>query len=411
MVPVVSEPVSAAPPQPNTNAEQWASLAARAAAAFGTPCYVTRWAPVRDAVEAQEACFDGIAVRSWLSFKTHPVPQLARAWLRSGRGVEVASEAELVTLQALGCDSAQLLVNGVAKHTWLEKHAAPGLHVHVDSEAEAAALAPVAARLGWQVGIRCHVPAERDVRDERFGGQFGMSECEARNACRALDQTRVPVQGLHFHLGQAARQPGAYKESFDYLVAVCLRNRLRPYYLDCGGGVDGAPDVGAALAEIGAAFAGAARRVPSLRELWLENGRYLTAASASLAVSVVDRKVRPEGRYLICDGGRTNHALAADNGLHRVLTVPERSGAQVLTTLCGPTCMTDDRLCRVPLADTVRLGDLVVWLDTGAYHLPWETRFSHGYCAVVWVDEAGRLSLARARETVQQWADVWNLSE
>ena len=62
----------------------------------------------------------------------------------------------------------------------------------------------------------------------------------------------------------------------------------------------------------------------------------------------------------------------------------------------------------MPLAETVRLGDLVVWLDAGAYHLPWETRFSHGLCAVVWVDEAERCRSLVPRETPQQWADVWS---
>jgi diaminopimelate decarboxylase len=133
----------------------------------------------------------------------------------------------------------------------------------------------------------------------------------------------------------------------------------------------------------------------------------LTRASACLAVSVIDAKCRAEGRYLICDGGRTNHALDADNGPHQVLTVPARDGLRVITTVCGPTCMTDDTLGRLPLPESVTAGDLVVWLDAGAYHLPWETRFSHGLCAVVWADESDRLFVARARETPEHAAALW----
>ena len=60
--------------------------------------------------------------------------------------------------------------------------------------------------------------------------------------------------------------------------------------------------------------------------------------------------------------------------------------------------MTDDRLGRWMLPDTITLGDTIVWLNAGAYHLPWETRFSHGLCAVVWFDGDERMSVARSRE-------------
>ena len=78
-----------------------------------------------------------------------------------------------------------------------------------------------------------------------------------------------------------------------------------------------------------------------------------------------------------------------------------------MTTISGPTCMTDDRLVRMPLSRSIAAGDLIVWLDAGAYHLPWETRFSHGLCAVVWSDDYERLSLARRRETAAEWSALW----
>ena len=58
------------------------------------------------------------------------------------------------------------------------------------------------------------------------------------------------------------------------------------------------------------------------------------------------------------------------------------------------------------LPDTISPGDFIVWLDAGAYHLPWETRFSHGLCAVYGAIRRYRLSLARARETPEHGATV-----
>jgi hypothetical protein len=65
--------------------------------------------------------------------------------------------------------------------------------------------------------------------------------------------------------------------------------------------------------------------------------------------------------------------------------------------------MTDDRLGRWQLPESVAVGDVIVWLDAGAYHLPWETRFSHGLCPVVWFDRDEQLTVARSRESVESW--------
>ena len=345
--------------------------------------------------------------RSWLSFKTHPVPELARSWIRSGRGVEVVSEAEFVTLRKLGCPTDQLLVNGVAKHSWLPRFHVPGLQIHLDSLAEARSLLPAARAQGWRVGLRCQVPTEEQGPDGAFGGQFGLTSHEVAEAHAMLRAANVTTQGLHFHLGQGPRTRGAYTRAMRYVVELCRANDIHPKYIDCGGGIDAQPSVAAAIDDVNSAIDQARQGLSGVAEIWLENGRHVTRTSTALVVRVLDVKERPECRYVICDGGRTNHALDADNGPHALLEVPPRHTARTLTTVAGPTCMTDDRLGRVSLSDTLGAGDLLVWLDAGAYHLPWETRFSHGLCAVVWADQHDSLSLVRPRETPEEWSSSW----
>jgi diaminopimelate decarboxylase len=390
----------------DADAGEWRALAMEAAMRVGTPCYLSRWEPVLARVVRLEGRFTA-PVRSWLSFKTHPVPDLVREWTRTGRGVEVTSEYELTAVTAAGCPTESLLVNGVAKHTWLPRMALPGLRVHFDSEAEVEEMAALAANQRWRVGLRCHVPAEHDHREPEFGGQFGLSAPEVRRATEKLRAAGVAVEGVHFHLGQGVRDPQAYGDSVDYVVEVCRDAAIAPRYIDCGGGLAGDGDADAASRVLEAAFDRARRALPTVEELWLENGRYLTRASAALVLRVVDVKMRPECRYLICDGGRTNQALDADNATHPLFVTPARNGPAVLTTIAGPTCMTDDRLARVPLPESVRRGDLIVWLEAGAYHLPWETRFSQGWCAVAWVGADGELQTARGRETPEAWSTSW----
>lgn len=394
----------------------WRSVAKEAAERFGTPCYVSAWQPVCDALARLQAVQGKLPVRHWLSLKTHPVAPLLRTWRETGRGVEVVSDFELRAALAEGFPASRILVNGVAKHAWLGRHAIEGLRVHFDSMAEIEELSDLAHRCRWRVGLRCHVSPECDTDEPAFLDQFGLLPEEAVAAAAALRAHGVEVEGLHFHLGTNAGTAAAYREALAGIAAICAQARLTPRYIDCGGGLPVAcervyDDPDAADVDLdqvrGVLDAFAAQR-PHVREIWFENGRFLSSHSAVLVVRVLDVKRRPDARYLICDGGRANQALVSAWESHEFVTVPERRGEPQLTSVCGPTCMTWDWMIRAPVASDVRAGDCIVWLNAGAYHLPWESRFSQGLSAVVWRDEAGRLSLARQREEFSQWWAWWN---
>jgi diaminopimelate decarboxylase len=141
-----------------------------------------------------------------------------------------------------------------------------------------------------------------------------------------------------------------------------------------------------------------AQRFPGLRELWLENGRFLCARSGALLITVLDVKERRGLRQLICDGGRTLHALVSNWEQHELIPLTPRTGPRTLTAVYGPTCMAFDQLARRPLPRTIRPGDRLLWLDAGAYHLSWETRFSHPL-ADVWWHEGRELRCVRRAET------------
>ncbi len=125
-----------------------------------------------------------------------------------------------------------------------------------------------------------------------------------------------------------------------------------------------------------------------------------------LVVKVLDVKERRGIRHLICDGGRTMNALVSNWEAHGLISLPARRGPTCLTTVTGPTCMAFDQLARRPLPRGLRAGDHLIWLDAGAYHLPWETRFSHGLAAVFWHDGT-RTRLVRRRERFDEWWGQW----
>jgi diaminopimelate decarboxylase len=374
-----------------------------------TPFYLFSAEPIRAALERLDLLQRAlpVPVRHWLSCKTQPVPPLLRWWRRQGRPIEVVSEFEYHAARAAGFPTDLILLNGPAKHRWLPQVAAPGLRVNFDSPNELAALLPLARRLDWRCGVRVRTREEFDPEFPAVPTQFGFDFAGAVAALRRLRRARVRIETIHFHLRTNVASASVYARAVEEVVAVCRAAAFTPRFLDCGGGLPPAHTRSRSGRRFGAGFAlerlaRVLRRgvlaLPGLEELWLENGRFLSAGAGALVVTVLDAKRGGRWRQLICDGGRTLHALVSLWEEHELLPVPARRGPTVPTVVYGPTCMAFDQLARRWMPAGIRPGDGLVWFEAGAYHLAWETRFSHGTAAVWWHEE-DRLWPARPAES------------
>ena len=392
----------------------WSDIVTETLSQYATPFYLCAWEPVQNAINELKVLESNLPIRHWLSFKTHPVAPLIRKWRDTQRGVEVVSEYEFLASLKEGFKPERIIVNGVAKHKWLSRYDAKGIWVHLDSLNEVRQLAEQAKACEWHVGIRCHVAEEYDPDEPQFRGQFGMTADEIRAAIEMLNKARITVESIHFHLRSNVSSANSYRHALKEISDICRKIHFWPAYLDCGGGLPvagerpvGADCISLNLLALRETFRNVTKNIPSVQEIWLENGRFITARSAVLVICVTDIKERPDSRYLICNGGRTNHALVSDWEMHDIFTIPPRNGVTTLTTICGPTCMAYDRLIRMNLSKDIQVGDYIVWMNAGAYHIPWETRFSHGFAKVIWCDDKGELSLARDSESFSLWWGHW----
>ncbi len=357
-----------------------------------------------------------IICRHWLSCKTQPVASLLRWWRGQGRPIEVVSEFELRAALAEGFTPQDILVNGPAKHHWLPRHELRELSVNFDSPAELDALLPLAKKLNWRCGVRINTSEEFDPENPQFPTQFGFSPDEAVAALKKLLRAKVRVETASFHLRTNLPSAQIYQRALAEVAEVCRAAKFGPQFLDLGGGLP----VRHVLTRGGKVFDGefglgafaetlrqSVKLFPNLREIWLENGRFVSASSGVLVVRILDVKERRGLRQLVCDGGRTMNALTSLWEQHKILSLPGHAGAEVLTAVHGPTCMAFDQLARIPLPRSLRAGDHLVWLEAGAYHIPWETRFSHGHAAVLWHDENG-LRVVRERQSFENFWGQWN---
>lgn len=363
-----------------------------------TPFFLFSAQPVADAVARLESLDFGRPLVNWLSTKTQPLPALLRWWRSQGRPAEVVSEAEFRLAEAAGFTGDDLLVNGPAKHRWLPAHSRRGLRVNFDSLHELTQLLPLARQDRWQVGLRLCTTAEFDPENPTLPTQFGLTPAEAMLAVRRLRRAGLAVETLHFHLRTNVASPDCYALALTEVAEFAAAAKVSPRHLDLGGGLPPRHalsragkrlDAGISPESLARTVREALRRMPTVEQVWLENGRFVSAGSGALVVRVLDVKERRGLRQLICDGGRTLHALVSVWEQHELLPLRKFSGASVLTAVYGPTCMAFDQLARKPLPRALGPGAPLLWLDAGAYHLPWETRFSHGLAEIWWHGPAG----------------------
>ena len=395
----------------------WRQLVRRALRTTPTPFYIFSAEPLSSALLELAVLQRNLPIpcRSWLSCKTQPVRPLLAWWQRQGLGIEVVSEFELLAALREGFTPDLILVNGPGKQRWLGRHRVEGLRVNFDSPGEVKALLPLALELRWSVGVRCQTSIEVDPDPPQDPAQFGMPAEEVVPLLRRLQRAKVRLETVHFHLRTNVPSPAVYAAALAEVAAICRAAEFQPRHLDCGGGFpvpcvlsrEGrAYDTDFELQKMGRVYAQALSQFSGLRELWLENGRFLSARTGVLVIQIVDVKVRGKVRQLICDGGRTMNALISQWEEHEILPFPGRRGSPCLTSICGPTCMAFDRLTCRSLPANLRPGDYLIWMDAGAYHVSWETRFSHGAAGVVW-HQNDVLTLVREPESFERWWGQW----
>jgi diaminopimelate decarboxylase len=400
--------------------DDWRRIAA-ACGSYSTPMYVLWEKPISDAIAILKSSLANLGLRTsqWYSFKTLPISKVAAATRSLGSGIEVVSEFEFAAAKALGYPAERILVNGPGKQRWLTTRLRR-INVIFDSILEIERLAPLARRLDWRVGVRLSVKNQYDPDDPQYPAQFGLEPDKIEEALRYLSREEVTLDILHFHMHSRVATFDAYSRSIAEWASVSRRLDLAPTVIDVGGGL---PDCGVentsggTIRSVADAFAEAISctrtLLPSVKELWTENGRFIVSDAGILVVSVIDVKRIRGTRFLICDGGRTNHALESDWLSHSVALQKNDENAceREFTVICGPTCMAYDYIFKGQFTSNVDVGDRLIYLNAGAYHIPWETRFSRGLCRILWTANGRDFSEIRRPESLRQWLTHWGYGE
>jgi diaminopimelate decarboxylase len=386
---------------------------------FGTPLYVYDL----DALERRGhalrlAVPDGVEIA--YAVKSNPSLAVIARLARIGIGADVSSVGELAAALRAGVPPSGVIVTGPGKTEALLRQAVlAGVRaIAADSPGEVQRVERAARAARRTVGLLFRLaapPAAGLSGDHGPAEHFGMTWEDAVAAARhaARSSALVPL-GVHVFAVGAVRDPALLESHAAWTVTAGRRLAaaagFRFLLADVGGGLgipyrdeDRPLDLGsfaAGLREV--LLAARADPVASELRILVEPGRYLSGPIGAYLARVVDVKELDGGCVAILDGG-INHLLSPvlPGRAHRLRLIAAHGDPvreRVPVVLAGPLCTALDVLGRADALPRPLPGDLVAFLDTGAYgftqSMPWF--LSHPGPAEVALS-AGDATLVRAR--------------
>jgi diaminopimelate decarboxylase len=349
-----------------------------------------------------------------------------------GIALEVNSGGELFRAKLAGIPPQAIVFNGVAKSkTEIAEALSPPIKaINVDSLFELERIGEVAAGLGRQARVTLRIVPEVDSptspgnRTGSEGTKFGILLHELDRAMQLLRDhpNSLRLVGIHAHVGSQITDTGPYVSAANVLVEQARRLQdglgLRLEHVNLGGGfplpymrgVDRTPQGDIFAPRIDSADIARAGLAPLHKglgdqiEILVEPGRRMVGDSAVMLSSVENVKKRAGHEWLYLDAGYNTivesytykwyyHSLTAnkldeplsefrvvgplcDNGDAFFDVDGEQTLARVLKAdprLAASRDLLESTLVRLPptrrLARTTGPGDLVAFLDTGAYTL------------------------------------------
>ena len=381
-----------------------------------TPAYVYDLDAVAVAYRRVAAAFEPLGGRVLYAVKANANLAVLATLAGLGAGFDVVSGGELLRVLRAGGDPAATVFAGVGKtEEELTLAVGHGVTVHVESADELEALAVVAARLGRpaRFAIRVNPDVEVDTHASIQTGhdeaKFGVPAPVARELLAAAARGRLPglhPVGVHVHVGSQLPDPEPMAAGARVGLDVLQAGRdagLALDWLDVGGGLPVDYAGGSALGpELFAAALAPLLAGKDVR-LGVEPGRALVARAGVLVTRVLYRKHRRAGRMLVVDTGM-HHLLrpALYQAVHRVRPLraaPLAGPCEVV----GPICESTDVLAVAADLPDLAPGDLVAFLDAGAYGMAMASNYNAQPRPAELVVAGGEARVARRRET---WEDL-----
>lgn len=401
------------------------STLTRLAGEHGTPLYVYDAEMIREKARALRDAFVPRFGRLRLRYalKANTNVAIVRLVLAEGFLPEVVSEGEIRAALRAGAKGSDVLFSSSSKSpSEIEFALSHDVVLNVDNLDELGQVSRAAEARGTtaRVSFRINPGVDPDtlhqintgIPESKFGVHLdgGIARTAYGMAARLPG---VRVVGVHCHIGSQITDPAGYLETARKMLGFARELKrdldLTLEFVDLGGGLgipyaDGqavmsADDLAAALAPVWEEEVALLGYEP---ELWIEPGRFLVAQAGSLVARVNSVKTTPVKTFVNVDAGFNTLMRPAMYGAEHRVRVVGRDGAAMTLDVAGDVCETGDILAEGRSLPRPEAGDLVVFLDAGAYGFAMASEYNARPLPAEVLVEGDEVRVVRRRGTFEE---------
>lgn len=384
------------------------------AAAEGTPTYVYSAADIRSRFHALDGAFGGYPHALHYALKANSNVALMQLLRSLGSAADANSIWEIDVARRAGFDTSQIVFTGVGKSPAELEAAVPlGLKaINVESAGELARIEAIAAGLGHPVRVAVRINPDIDARSHPHIStglkinKFGVPVDTARELFATLGQRPfLRLVAVHVHIGSQVTSVEPLRGAARFVADMAgelARAGLPLEYVDVGGGLgisyDGQPVL--SPEEYVAAIVDAVR--PTGLPIVIEPGRSIVGAAGALIARVIDLKPRTAAsEFAVIDAGMTELMRPAlYSAFHRIEPAHLAGEASRQFEIVGPVCESSDVVGRDRMLAPLRIGDLLVIRDAGAYGAAMASNYNRRPLPAEVMVDNGQWEVIRRRQTV-----------
>ncbi|WP_210128494.1 MULTISPECIES: diaminopimelate decarboxylase [unclassified Staphylococcus] len=359
------------------------------AQSFGTPTIVYDEHQIRSQMQRFHTAFQKSGLNYNISYasKAFTCLQMVKLVQEEGLELDVVSEGELYTALEAGFDPQHIHFHGNNKTKHELQYALESKvgYIVIDALEEielidkyASETVNVVLRLNPGVEAHTHEFIQTGQEDSKFG--LSIKHGLANQAVEKVKNTKhLNLKGVHFHVGSQIEGTEAMIETAKIVIQWLKENAIEVELINLGGGFSiryvegdvsfpietGISEITDAIKEISTEF-----NYP-LPEIGIEPGRSIVGEAGITLYEVGTIKEIPNvNKYVSVDGGMSDHIRTAlYDAQYEALLVNRNEPKDETVTIAGKLCESGDIIIKdAKLPSTVKRGDYLAVLSTGAYH-------------------------------------------
>lgn len=359
------------------------------AQSFGTPTIVYDEDQIRTQMQRFHSAFQKSGLNYNISYasKAFTCLQMVKLVQEEGLELDVVSEGELYTALEAGFDPQHIHFHGNNKTKNEIQYALESKvgYIVIDALEEielidkyASETVNVVLRLNPGVEAHTHEFIQTGQEDSKFG--LSIKHGLAIQAVEKVKNTKhLNLKGVHFHVGSQIEGTEAMIETAKIVIQWLKENAISVELINLGGGFsikyvegDVSFPIETGITEITDAIKQFSTEFDyPLPEIGIEPGRSIVGEAGITLYEVGTIKEIPNvNKYVSVDGGMSDHIRTAlYDAQYEALLVNRNEPKDEIVTIAGKLCESGDIIIKdAKLPSTVKRGDYLAVLSTGAYH-------------------------------------------